>query len=160
MRREVNLTQAEVGNLLSIERLSIIRYEQGMFGHLSDELLDSLSQIYKVDQDLLIMEYRGYQRESRLEFAAQHTNWREALRGYEGYTHPLIYYREAYELSRNQLCKHLCLDYGPISKYEANVQRALPEALRIASEDMRWDYTGLESAVIEWRASGRSSFIR
>lgn len=159
MRREVNLTQAEVGNLLSIERLSIIRYEQGMFGHLSDELVDRLSQLYRVEPGLLIMEYRGYQRESRLEFASEHTNWREALRGYTGYTHPLVYYRNGYELSRNQLCKQLCLDYGPISKYEANKARTLPAALRIASEDMRWDYTGLESAVIEWRASGRSSRV-
>ena len=157
MRRDVNLTQMEVAALLNIERLSIIRYEQGMFGHLSDDLVDSLSQIYKIDQDLLIMEYRGFQRLKRLEFAGEHKRWRDILRGYEGLKHPLVFYREVYDLSRNQLCKQLCLDYGPISRYEANKQREIPLALKIASEDMHWDYTGLESAVLEWRSSGRSS---
>lgn len=156
-RRAANLTQQQVGTMLNIDRLSVIRYEQGMFGHLSDALIDSLSRIYKIDQDLLIMEYRGYQRETRLEFAANHANWRIILSGYVGTTHPLIHYRLFYGLSRNALCKGLCLDYGPVSNYEANKARAIPAALVQASEDMHWDYTGLESAVIEWRASGRSS---
>ena len=158
MRRDVNLTQQEVGNRLGIDRLSIIRYEQGMFGHLSDELVDSLSQLYRVDQDLLIMEYRGYQREQRLRFAAQYSNF-NWLQTYKGRKHPLIYYREYYKLSRNGLCKGLCLDYGPVSNYEMNKQRAIPESIKIACEDMHWDWTYLESAVLEWRASGRSSII-
>lgn len=156
-RRAVNLTQAELGSIIGVERLSIIRYEQGMFGHLSDELIDSISEIFKVDKDLLIMEYRGYQREHRLEFAATHSKWAITLLGYQGLTHPLIYYRMAEGLSRNQLCKGLCLDYGPISAYEANKQRAVPEIIKIASDDVHWDWTYLEGAVSEWRSSGRSS---
>lgn len=158
MRLAVNLTQQEVGNYLDIDRLSVIRYEQGMFGHLSDELVDSLSQLYRVDQDLLIMEYRGYQREQRLRFKEGHADWR-LVKDYKGLKHPLVHYRENYGLSRNGLCKGLCLDYGPISNYEMNKQRAVPESIKIASVDAHWDWTYLESAVLEWRASGRSSGI-
>lgn len=156
-RRAANMTQQEVANHLNIDRLSVLRYEQGMFGHLSDELLSSLSQIFKQDETLLLMEYRGYQREQRQEFATTHLAWKYLLSKYDGKLHPLVYYRNYYELSRNALCKGLCLDYGPVSNYERNVQRAIPDAIKIASEDIRWDYTGLESAVLEWRASGRSS---
>lgn len=157
MRRAVNLTQADVASILGIERLSVIRYEQGVFGHLSDELIDSISEIYKVDQDLLVMEYRGFQREHRLEFKATHASWQEILKDYEGLKHPLIKYREYYSLSRNGLCKGLCLDYGPISSYEANKQRSVPAIIVQASEDIGWDWAYLESAVSEWRSSGRSS---
>jgi hypothetical protein len=157
MRRDVNLTQVEVANIIGVERLSIIRYEQGMFGHLSDEIVDQLGLLYRVDQDLLVMEYRGYQRLKRIQFKEDHRSWREVLTGYGGLKHPLIAYRDTYNLSRNALCKALCLDYGPISAYEANKQRTIPEIIRIASEDIYWDYTALESAVLEWRASGRSS---
>ena len=156
-RRAANMTQQQVANHLNIDRLSVLRYEQGMFGHLSDELLSSLSQIFKQDEALLVMEYRGYQREQRLAFAEEHLAWRAVLKDYQGKLHPLIYYRNYYELSRNALCKGLCLDYGPVSNYEMNKQRTIPAALVQASEDIRWDYTGLESAVLEWRASGRSS---
>jgi len=156
-RRGVNLTQQQVGQELNIDRLSVIRYEQGMFGHLSDALVDSLSQLYKVDEDLLILEYRGYQREMRQWFAAIYPNW-HSLSSYKGTHHPLIYYRtNITSLSRNQLCKGLCLDYGPVSNYEANKQRSLPVSLKIASEDAHWDWAYLESAVNEWRADGRSS---
>lgn len=156
-RRDVNMTQAAVGATLNIDRLSVIRYEQGMFGHLSDELVDQLTELYKVDPDLLIMEYRGYQRLTRLEFKEHHQPW-QVLTGYTGRKHPLIYYRlNVANLSRNGLCKGLCLDYGPVSNYEANKARSLPVSLKIASEDMGWDWAYLEGAVSEWRSSGRSS---
>lgn len=160
MRRNVNLTQAEVGMRLGVERLSIIRYEQGMFGHLSDPLLESLSRIYGVDKALLIQEYRGFQRVTRQEFKVKHRSWAVVLNEYQGLKHPLIHYRTYYELSRNGLCKALCLDYGPVAAYERNKQRSIPETLKTASEDIYWDYTGLESAVLEWRASGRSGIKR
>jgi DNA-binding XRE family transcriptional regulator len=156
MRRDVNLTQARVATELNIDRLSVIRYEQGMFGHLSDELVDSLATLYRTDPDLLVLEYRGYQRLKRLEFKERYLSWRY-LSGYMGLPHPLIYYRDANDLSRNGLCKGLCLDYGPVSNYEANKQRSIPEIIKIASDDMGWDWTYLESAVLEWRSSGRSS---
>lgn len=159
MRRKRNLTQVEVGNILGMDRLSVIRYEQGMFGHLSDSLIDSLSDLYKEDADLLILEYRGYQRLTRLAFAEQYPDWK-FVRGYTGLDHPLIYYRNNIGLSRNALCKGLCLDYGPVSEYEANKQRSLPLSIKVASEDMRWDWTILDSAVSEWRSSGRSSAKR
>lgn len=157
-RRDVNLTQAAVGNALNIDRLSVIRYEQGMFGHLSDVLIGQLADIYKVDPDLLILEYREYQRLTRLEFKfAGNPSWRY-VSGYQGRAHPLIYYRDAAGLlSRNALCRGLCLDYGPVSNYEANKQREIPQAIKVASEDIGWDWAYLESAVLEWRASGRSS---
>lgn len=156
MRRDVNLTQANVGAALGIDRLSVIRYEQGMFGHLSDDLVDALCSLYKVDADLLVMEYRGYQRETRQSFKENHEPF-TVLKNYVGKEHPLVHYRWFYSISRNQLCRGLCLDYGPVSNYESNTQRSVPEAIKIASEDMGWDWTYLEGAVSEWRSSGRSS---
>lgn len=156
-RRSSNLTQQQVADALNIERLSVIRYEQGMFNHLSPELLQPLAALYNKPIGTMIHEYRAYQIAQREEFASTHNSWRAVLRGYNGLVHPLIHYRETYELSRNGLCKALCLDYSPISEYESNRQRAIPEVLKTASEDMHWDYTGLESAVLEWRSSGRSS---
>lgn len=156
-RRAVNMTQAEVAGITNRERLNIIRLEAGMLGHLSDELIGQLADLYRQDPDLLVMEYRGYQRLQRLEFKSKYKNWRVILDGYQGRTHPLIYYREFYEFSRNQLCKALCLDYGPISDYEHNKQRSLPQIIEIAAEDMGWEALHLENAVLEWRRSGRSA---
>jgi len=156
-RQDRNLTQQQVANQLGIERLSVIRFEQGMFNHINTETLTELAHLYGRDPDELLEVYQQYQAAQRQEFAATHSQWRDILRNYEGLLHPLIHYREHYELTRNGLCKELCLDYGPIAEYENNKQRAIPEILRTVSEEMHWDYTGLESAVIEWRASGRSS---
>lgn len=156
LRRQRGFTQLEIASILGIERLSVIRLEQGMFGHVNKEVLLKLAKVYDAPEGLLLQEYRGFQRETRQHFAATHNDWR-LLRNYTGRKHPLIYYRTYYELSRNGLCRGLCLDYGPISEYETNRQRTIPEIIKIASEDMRWDWTALESAVLEWRASGRSS---
>lgn len=156
-RRNQNLTQAAVGATLNIDRLSVIRYEQGMFGHLNDDLLDALSELYRVESEVLVLEYREYQRLQRLQFKFDgNPSWRY-VSNYQGRTHPLKYYREALDLSRNALCRGLCLDYGPVSNYEMNKQRSTPEAIKIASEDIGWDWTYLEGAVSEWRSSGRSS---
>lgn len=156
MRRNRQLTQSDVAELLNVERLSIIRYEQGMFNHLNEQMLVDLAHIYRVKPGELEGSYLAYQEMQRLEFSATHDRWGVVLRGYQGLRHPLVYYREYYELSRNGLCKALCLDYGPIADYENDKQRAIPEVLRNVSEQMHWDYTQLESAVLEWRSSGRS----
>lgn len=153
------LTQAEAASEIGIERLSIIRFEQGMFNNINTETLAELAELYRVDSDELLEVYHEYQQTQRQEFSSTHEDWRTILRGYEGQAHPLIHYREYYELSRNELCKELCLDYSPISDYETNKQRGIPLILREVSEEIHWDYTALESAVLEWRASGRSSKV-
>jgi len=163
-RRNKHLTQVAVADYIgskigSFGRLSVIRLEQGMFGVISDDVLESLSELYDESKDLLEQEYRGYQREQRQEFRLHHPDWRY-LSGYQGKLHPLIYYRTQTGLTRNGLCKGLCLDYGPISDYEHNNQRTIPQIIKIASEDMRWDWTYLEREVLEWRSSGRSSGAR
>lgn len=160
LRRAAQLTQAQVASELGVERLTIIRYEQGMFGHLSSEILDRLSDLYNTDQEVLLVEYQLYQHAQRTVFATEHSNWRFILRKYSGRMHPLEYYRNYYDLSRNGLCKGLCLDYGPISDYEKNTQRSIPDIIKRASEQISWDWTYLESAVLEWRADGRSSIKR
>lgn len=159
-RERVNLTQVQVAERIGVERLSIIRYEQGMFGSLNTETLSELAHLYHKDPEQLSEVYHEFQRLQRQEFAATHSPWIDILRNYEGLDHPLKHYREYYELSRNAFCKALCIDYAPVTDYENNKQKTIPSVLKDVSEEMRWDYTGLESSVLEWRASGRSARIK
>lgn len=155
-RKDRLLTQQQVANELGIERLSVIRLEQGMFNNIAADTLTQLAHLYGRAPDELLEVYHGYQEVTRLEFSSTHASWK-GLRAYEGPAHPLIYYREFHELSRNELCKGLCLDYSPISDYETNKQRTIPMILKQVSEEIHWDYTELESSVLQWRASGRSA---
>lgn len=160
LRRAAELTQAQVASELGVERLTIIRYEQGMFGHVSQEILDRLSDLYRTEQETLLVEYQLYQVTQRQIWTIDHKPWRDVLYKYEGLKHPLEAYRNFYGISRNHLCKGLCLDYGPISDYEKNTQRSIPDIIKRASEQIKWDWAYLESTVLEWRADGRSSTNR
>lgn len=156
-RLNKGLTQLDVAELIGVERLSIIRYEQGMYknpGHVRE-----LAELYQKPAEELEEVYHQYQQTTRENFRDKYWNW-NVLRDYGGQKHPLVHYREVSVLTRNELCKGLCLDYGPISEYEMNKQRTIPEVIRAASDAISWDWTVLEEAVLEWRASGRANAKR
>lgn len=46
LRREANLTQADLARLAGITRIAVLRYEQGIYSQLSDKLADTLSEVH------------------------------------------------------------------------------------------------------------------
>ena len=46
LRREANLTQAELARLAGITRIAVLRYEQGIYSQLSEKLADTLSEVH------------------------------------------------------------------------------------------------------------------
>jgi len=46
LRREANLTQADLAKLAGITRIAVLRYEQGIYSQLSDKLADTLSEVH------------------------------------------------------------------------------------------------------------------
>jgi hypothetical protein len=115
------------------------------------------------------MSYYDYVRETREEFAKTHQSFVAVLGrefgylgslDYTGRLHPLVHYRDAYEMSRMGLCKGLCLHYDPITEYEGNNQRDVPEQLKEACEEMKWDWQPLARAVADWRKNGYADRAR
>jgi hypothetical protein len=101
------------------------------------------------------MSYYDYVRSTREEFAKSHNSFAVLVPTLViNRKHPLVLYRENYELSRMGLCKGLCLHYDPITEYEANKQREVPEQLKEACEEMKWDWQPLADAVAVWRRLG------
>jgi len=137
-----------------VSRHMVIRLEQSLFP--SPLHSEALSDLYSVDQELLISEYYRYIKTTRLEFSSRYPPFSEVLYHYSGSTHPLIYYRERFGLSRIGLCKGLCLHNDPITNYEKNDQRGVPQQLIIACNSIEWDYGPLENAVNEWRIAGHA----
>jgi len=154
-RERAGYTQESVSLELNVNRQTVIRLEQGLFHQPSEEVLVKLGELYDVPLGVLIEEYNEYVQNQRVVFAGKYSDFR-ILNNYQGREHPLVSYREALDLSRLAFCRALCLDYGPIADYETNKQRSIPLELIRASNDMMWDYAPLESAVAEWRSSGRA----
>lgn len=150
------LTQEAIASELNVNRQTVIRLEQSLFHSPSDEVLEALSRIYGVSQLELRLEYDEYKMYQRALFKSDHKSFWLALAGYEGAEHPLVWYREQYELSRLAFCRALCLDYSPVADYEANKQRSIPLELMLACNEMSWDYLPLEKAVSDWRLKGHA----
>ena len=51
LRREANLTQADLARLAGITRIAVLRYEQGIYSQLSDKLADTLSEVHPDNPD-------------------------------------------------------------------------------------------------------------
>lgn len=150
------LSQAQLAVRLGVTRHYYLRLEQGLFHEIPDEILKTLVETFGVSSSELSELYRSYQRETREEFKVEHSSFKDILSSYSGLTHPLVWYRGNQGLSRMGLCKGLCLHYDGVTQYEKNVQRSIPQDIKLACEDISWDYTYLESSVIEWRSSGRA----
>lgn len=148
-------TQQSIADKVGVSRHMIVRLEQCLFTEPPRRFLDQLGYYYNVPVSDLIKAYHGLVAEKRELFKNEYMSFKEVLRGYEGYTNPLVYYREVQKLSRIGFCKKLCLHPDPIRDYEINDQRGVPQQLRVACNDISWDYGYLESAVSEWRISGR-----
>lgn len=158
-RTQLGLTQDAVAATLHVNRQTVIRLEQGLFHQPSEDVLVKLGILYATPIGDLIRGYNEYVMTQRGEFAGMYPDFR-VLNNYQGFEHPLISYRLSLGLSRLAFCRALCLDYGPVADYETNKQRGIPLELIRACSDMNWDYAPLESAVAEWRSSGRADAIK
>lgn len=154
IREDRCLTQLEVSSILNVTRQTVIRLEQSLFHSPSEVILKELSCLYEVSEQELIEEYNEYVQQTREKFGEKYPNF-NMLHSYNGNQHPLVYYREEVDLTRMGLCKGLCLDYGPVADFEYNKQRAIPEGLIVACQDIGWDYGILEKAVKRWRVKWR-----
>lgn len=156
-RKAAGITQLEMADLLGVSRHMVIRLEQSLYHEPSAMILGNLETVLNENGQILRREYLEYVQDMRTLFKVDHLNFKDFFRnGYSGTTHPLVYYRLSYDLSRMGFCKGLCLDYGPITDYEHNKQRGLPLELKLASESIGWEYVDLEEAVTIWRADGRA----
>lgn len=155
-RERLNITQADLAESLGVTRHYYIRLEQGLYHEIPRELLLQLSRRFNVTEAELSDSYRSYQKLCRDAFREAHRSFKKVLSGYNGLAHPLVYYRSEEKLTRMGLCKGLCLHYDGVTQYEANKQRGVPLDIKLACSDIYWDYTYLETAVAEWRQSGRA----
>jgi DNA-binding XRE family transcriptional regulator len=154
-REKFDLTQNEVALTIKVNRQTVIRLEQSLFHQPSIEVLTAFSSLYSTPIGELVEEYNEYVQFQRGAFAGKYPDFKQ-MRNYSGLEHPLVSYRESIDLSRLGFCRGLCLDYYPIVQYEANKQRGLPLELKLACEDMKWDWSILEEEVVLWRQSGRA----
>jgi transcriptional regulator with XRE-family HTH domain len=155
-RDRVHITQAELAEHLGVTRHYYIRLEQGLYHEIPDGILAELAKWFGVTEAEISGTYRTFQKVTREQFRESHLSFKKVLLKYNGLSHPLTYYREHERLTRMGLCKGLCLHYDGVTQYEANKQRGVPLDIRIACNDIYWDYTYLETAVAEWRISGRA----
>lgn len=155
-RSVAGFTQAEVAERLGVTRHYIIRLEQSLFWHPPDSLMVKLAGLYDIELGEFEMQYYNYVRKQREAFGREKVSFKEFFLGEAVFLkiHPLVRYRAAWELSRMGLCKAICLHYDPISEYEMNKQRDVPEQLKEACEEMKWDWEPLAEAVAQWRRLG------
>lgn len=156
-RELAGFTQESAAASLGVTRHYVIRLEQSLFWHPPDSLLVKLGMLYGCDLDEFEMGYYNYVREQREVFAKTHKSFGEFFQSESykvGRLHPLASYRRQYELSRMGLCKALCLHYDPISDYEHNKHRDVPEQLKNACDEMNWDWSYIATAVAKWRSLG------
>lgn len=166
-RSNAGFTQSEVASYLSVSRHYVIRLEQSLFWRPPSEILIKLGELYGIELGAFEESYYSFVRLKREEFGGAHLAFEQVFsdwdmydsEGYKGRKHPLVFYREAYELSRMGLCKGLCLHYDPISEWEMNKQRGIPDQLKEACEEIKWDWTPLATAVADWRRRGRADAI-
>lgn len=155
-RLRSGLTQERLADALGVSRYYIVRLEQGIYRRPSEELLTKLAAVFKINEGQLLAEYYKYQREVRIRFANEVDDFRR-LANYTGTKHPLVAWREDYNLSRIGLCKELCLHQDSIRDYELQLQLGIPDQLVEACEQIGWSTEPLVNAVREWKLSGRSA---
>lgn len=118
-------------------------------------MVSKLSELYRINPDILETNYLEYQQNTREIFAKKHQSIETRLKDYslENSTHPLVFYREAEGLSRIGLCKGLCMHQQMIRLYELNhhSQRTIPGDLVTAAREINWDLEPLAAAVAKWR---------
>lgn len=151
-----DLTQDNLAEKLGVTRHYYLRLEQGLYHEIPERILTQLSDEFGTSKAELSAAYREFQKEQRYSFKAANESFKSVLKNYSGLAHPLVYYRSEMLLTRMGLCKGLCLHYDGVTQYEANKQRGVPLDLKLACSDIYWDYTYLETAVAEWRQSGRA----
>lgn len=139
----------------------MIRLEQSLFWHPPDHLTVKMSQLYEIELGIFEEGYYEFVRKQRDEFRKTHKSFASVFGMveleddiYRGRVHPIIHYRSQYELSRMGLCKALCLHYDPITEYEQNKQREVPEQLKEACNEMGWSWDAISDAVSLWRRLG------
>jgi transcriptional regulator with XRE-family HTH domain len=148
-------TQQGIADKIGVSRHMIMRLEQGLFAEPPRRFLDLLGFYYDVPTSDLIKSYHALVKHKRETYSVEYRSFSDVLKGYIGFTNPLVYYREVQNLSRIGFCKRMCLHPDPIRDYEINMQRGIPLQLINACNSIQWDYAPLESAVTEWRISGR-----
>jgi transcriptional regulator with XRE-family HTH domain len=160
-RRAAGFTQDSVADVLSVSRHYVIRLEQSLFTSPPKSISIKLSELYGIELGIFEASYYAFVRFKREEFAGKHGSFEKFFTDpYIFKKHPLEFYRDAYSLSRMGLCKGLCLHYDPISEYEKNKQREVPDQLKEACEEIGWDVKPLRRAVADWRTSGRADATR
>lgn len=160
-RRKAGFTQLAVSERFGFTRHYVIRLEQSLFWHPPDSLVVKLAILYGVDLDEFEMSYYSYVDDRRASFKALHKPFEDAIDlPYLEVNHPLLSYRMSYGYSRMRLCKELCLHQDNIRDYELNLQRAAPEQLVVACEEMGWKIEPLEHAVSDWRINGNADKLK
>lgn len=158
LRRSKNLTQIEVAGVLGITRHMLMRIEQGIYTDLVH--YEELANIYEMEVEELQKLYRKQVQNTRDQFALKYPDFKTVLKDYSGTIMPLTFYRNTLQLTQIGFCKGLCVHPDPIRDYELNEQRGIPMQLVIACNSVSWDYGALESAVVDWRISGRANAKR
>lgn len=149
-RIAAGFTQEALADRLGITRHMVIRLEQALFAEPPPAILVQLIKLYDFPDENLTEEYHKYQRDSRLAFAKQFSNF-TLLRDYCGELHPLAYWRETQGLSNVGLAKGLCVHQGLLLDYEKNKVRRLPADFYFACNFIEWSTAPLTSAVAAWR---------
>lgn len=148
-------TQQSIADKIGVSRHMIVRLEQSLFPDPPRRFVDELGYWYDVPSSDMMKSYHSLVKDKRAQFKENYSSFSNILHGYKGIANPLVYYREQQNLSRIGFCKRICVHPDPIRDYEINDQRGVPQQLIIACNEMGWDYAPLESAVTEWRISGR-----
>lgn len=156
-RRAAGFTQEEAADRIGVTRRYMIMLEQSLYWHPPDSTMIKLAGLYQIELGTFEMAYYEFVRTKREEFAKTHESFKKHYESKErvfSKIHPLVEYRTFYELTRMGFCKALCLHYDPISEYEHNKQRHVPDQLKAAFEEINWDWTTLGDAVSQWRRLG------
>lgn len=136
IRKEHKITQVQLASASDIERLTIIRTEQGLYEHIPGAIEKGLSDLVpSLDLRLVRVQYAQFQRHTRALHGPLSVDRLRFDRVVDGDAHVLTRLREASNWTQIGLCKKLCVNAGLIHKWESGKQRLAPRQLLDAMRD-------------------------
>lgn len=137
LRKEHNITQQQLADAGDLQRLTVLRTEQGLYEEIPGAVMDGLARLVpSLDKGLVAREYAAFQRHQRALYGPLSVNRLrfDAVRPQDN-RHALVRLREASGWSQIGLCKNLCVNAGLIHKWESGKQKEAPRQLLDALRD-------------------------
>jgi transcriptional regulator with XRE-family HTH domain len=156
LRKEHKITQQQLADAGDLQRLTVLRTEQGLYEEIPGAVMDGLARLVpSLDRGLVARDYSAFQRHMRALYGPLSVNRLrfDLVRAAIIKGHPLVELREKSGWTQIGLCKNLCVNAGLIHKWESGKQKEVPRQLLDALRDAGYsesDILWLERAGNKW----------